>query len=442
MNPLKGISVISNPVNRLCTGCGVCVSESRGSLKMVWDDHGFLTPQVVAGPVPTDVIKVCPFNPDPDEAVQNEDKLAEIFLSDAPRYEPLVGRYNETYIGYSNAYRRSSSSGGIATYVFYQLLKSKAVDHLFVVIGEGSEFKYKIFSNPEDIASISKTRYYPVTMEALFEELERTKGRVAVSGVACFIKALRLKQHYNPSLRVQIPFMVGIICGGLKSRFFTEYLSQSAGIQSLYKNQEYRIKDPQSTASDYSFGADDEYGVHHQLKMSKVGDMWGSGLFKAEACDYCTDVLTELADISVGDAWLPDYRNDGLGNSIVITRSQLAEKIIQIGIQDGELSVGKVPWRTVVDSQRASFNHRQDAAQFRNWVARMNGIDLPPIRLRITRSISLPSAVVQLQRLITRKKSLSYWKERADVTSFNKKISRHLRILKTVQDLYHMLRSR
>ena len=409
---------------------------------MDWDEFGFLIPQVVAGPFPAEAIRVCPFNPNPEDAVKNEDKLAAIFLLDTPKYEPLIGRYNDTYIGYSDAYRRSSSSGGIATFVFYQLLKTKLVDHLFVVVGEGSEFKYRIISDPEHIANTSKTRYYPVTLETLFEELEKTEGKIAVSGVACFIKALRLKQYYVPSLKTRIPFMVGIICGGLKSRFFTEFLSQSAGIPSAYRDQEYRIKDPHSTASDYSFGATDEIGERHEIKMSKVGDMWGSGLFKAEACDYCTDVLTELADISVGDAWLPDYRKDGLGNSVIITRSRLAEKIIQDGIKNGELTLAKVASRRIIESQRASFNHRQDAAQFRNRIAWMQRIDVPPIRSRILRSISLLSAVVQVQRLITRRKSLSYWRDRSDIVSFNKRILKHLMILRAIQKIYHLLRSR
>lgn len=409
---------------------------------MDWDEHGFLAPHIVEEPLPPEAIKVCPFNPNPKEEVRDEDRLGAIFLADAPRCDPLIGRFSDTYIGYCDAYRQTSSSGGIATYVFYQLLKRKVVEHLFVVVGDGAEYKYRIFSDPEEITRISKTRYYPVTLEGLFKELERTEGRIAISGVACFIKALRLKQYYVPDLKTRVPFMVGIICGGLKSRFFTEFLVQSAGILSEYKNQEYRIKDPDSTASDYSFGATDANGVRHQIKMSKVGDMWGSGLFKAEACDYCTDVLAELADISIGDAWLPDYRKDGLGNSVIITRSQLAERIIRNGIENSELNLDRVTSQRIVDSQKASFAHRQDAAQFRYWVARVRRLGVPPVRTRFLRSISLPYAVVQIQRLITRKKSLSYWKDKADITSFNKRIAKHLLILNGIQKIYHILRSR
>jgi coenzyme F420-reducing hydrogenase beta subunit len=42
--------------------------------------------------------------------------------------------------------------------------------------------------------------------------------------------------------------------------------------------------------------------------------MWGTGLFKSNACDFCDDVTTELADVSL-DAWIP-YNKDGLGNSV------------------------------------------------------------------------------------------------------------------------------
>ncbi len=39
--------------------------------------------------------------------------------------------------------------------------------------------------------------------------------------------------------------------------------------------------------------------------------MWGGGLFKANAYDFCDYVTTELADISLDDARLPRYNQDG-----------------------------------------------------------------------------------------------------------------------------------
>src|SRR5690606_17900611 len=141
-------------------------------------------------------------------------------------------------------------------------------------------------------------------------------------------KAVRLKQHYYPQYKEKISFLVGIICGGLKSRFFTDYLANKSGIEGKYSKQEYRIKDANSRAIDYSFGAYDSSGDFHQMKMKTVGDMWGTGLFKSHACDFCDDVTTELADISLGDAWIPPYNKEGLGTSVIVTRTKTADLLI------------------------------------------------------------------------------------------------------------------
>lgn len=98
--------------------------------------------------------------------------------------------------------------------------------------------------------NISKTRYYPVTLASLFTTLTTIEDTVAISGVACFIKAIRLKQHFYPELKEKIPFLTGIICGGLKSRYYSDYLAQNSGCVDEYTHPEYRVKNTKSYALD------------------------------------------------------------------------------------------------------------------------------------------------------------------------------------------------
>lgn len=431
-----------NAVNKLCTGCGGCVSESQKSLKMDWDDYGFIIPIKVGTDVPKDVIKVCPFNPNPEEAVSDEDKLASLFLKDAPKFDSKVGRYISTYAGFSHEFRDSSSSGGLATYIFKKVLTNDIADRLYVVSEQDGSYGYQFFDRSEDITKISKTRYIPVTMEQLFLEIDAFDGRVAVSGVACFIKAIRLKQYYYPKLKEKIPFLIGIICGGWKSKFFTDYLAQEAGIAGGYTSAEYRVKDSGSQANDYSFSALDDMGHEHDIKMRRLGDMWGTGLFKSEACDFCTDVLSELADVSLGDAWLPEYKNDGMGNSVIVSRTVTADDIIRRGIHNGDLEVATVSEQKVIQSQSSSFYHRHTAIRFRINLYSILGMGdkLPPIRYRIKRSISFPFAIVQVVRCISRRKSLVIWKKYKKSVDFNKGMAPYLKSLKIVTRYYHKLR--
>ncbi|MNQ54280.1 coenzyme F420-reducing hydrogenase subunit beta [compost metagenome] len=431
---------ISEIVNQdLCTGCGICVSESN-SLKMQWNSEGFLVPVEREGEYSYDSVKVCPFNPEPEPEVENEDKLSDLFFKESLHFDKKIGRYENTYAGYSKEFREESSSGGIATFVFEQLLKQNIVDYLYIVKEVGGSYQYQLFDNFNQIRLISKTRYIPVTLEDLFLEINKIKGKIAISGVACFIKAIRLKQYYYPELREKIPFLIGIICGGLKSKFFTDYLAQRAGVCGDYHNQEYRIKDEKSLSSDYSFGAYDESNEFFQMKMSNIGDMWGTGLFKSNACDFCVDVLTELADISLGDAWLKEYRSDGLGNSVVVTRSKLADRIIREGMENGTLSVIEISKEKIIASQASSFTHRQDAINFRLKIRKIENKLIPSVRRRNLKSISISFKLVQLQRQRTRKKSIKRWGELKDHEKFKKSMKYDLKLLSLFTKINHKLR--
>lgn len=217
--------------------------------------------------------------------------------------------------------------------------------------------------------------------------------------------------------------MIGIICGGLKSKFFTDYLAQKAGVIGEYNKQEYRIKDIQSTAIDYSFGAYDNSAQFHQLKMKTVGDMWGTGLFKSKACDFCDDVTTELADISLGDAWLAPYNKEGEGTSVIVTRSVLAEKLIQNGISANKLAVEILDLERFKASQEGSFKHRQKAISYRlSRLKKENGW-VPYKRKRFYQAIPFEFKVVQKQRMMLRKESNACWRTLKDAKKFEEKIS-------------------
>lgn len=70
-----------------------------------------------------------------------------------------------------------------------------------------------------------------------------------------------------------------------------------------------RVQNSNSIAYNYAFRCTDTAGNDEKpIKMQAVGNMWGTGLFKANSCDFCDDVTTELADISLGDAWLEPFQ--------------------------------------------------------------------------------------------------------------------------------------
>lgn len=436
-------NVIDHVVNQdLCTGCGACVYQSGSAYSMQWNDEGFLVPTLTdeSATLKGD-ISVCPFNPWPEEEVRTEDELAKKFLNDAPNFHPKVGKYYNTYAGYSEQFRLTSSSGGLATFILTELLEQKIVDAV-ISVGEGANnhYEYKLIRTSEELLGSSKTRYFPVTMAEALTQLKTFDGKVAVVGIGCFLKAVRLLQQYNPELKEKIIFTVGIICGGLKSKFFGEFLAAKAGVENnKFHRPEFRIKNYSSTAGDYSYGCTDSQGQKKQVRMMTVGDMWGTGMFKNNACDFCDDVTTELADISLGDAWIPPYTADGKGTSVIVTRSALAEKLIGEGIRSNQLKVEELPFDLFLASQQGSFNHRHKALKYRIRIAEQQGAVIPPKR-HDNENITVDFKWVQNQRGRVRRLSLKYWVENRNLMDFVDTMEQPLNKLASFTLFYHRLR--
>ncbi|MDI9738111.1 Coenzyme F420 hydrogenase/dehydrogenase, beta subunit C-terminal domain [Stutzerimonas stutzeri] len=447
MNLIKPPVLTEVVENDLCVGCGACVQACPSkALGINWSDYGFLVATTTDNACDGvgACIEVCPFNPEPGPEYKNEDGLAAVFLSEAPNHHPKMGRYHAIYVGYSNKHRDTSSSGGIATFVYEKLFDKGLINHV-VTVGESkstdAHYQYNIVSSKDELPSISKTRYHPVTLAAALETIKQLEGRVAISGIGCFIKAVRLAQDKNPVLKEKIVFTVGIICGGLKSKFFTDYLASSAGAALHdFSKPEYRVKDPASTASDYGFSCtDNPSNTTKLIKMREVGDMWGSGLFKANACDFCDDVTTELADISLGDAWLPPYNQDGKGHNVVVSRSLIAEQILQAGLENGELELESLLQERFLASQQGSFNHRHDGMSTRIDMAKRTGAVIPPKRVD-KHSLPLYLKAVQIARRCTRAHSLEVWEEYRNARDFNRHMKQELLKLKLITRFSHAVR--
>lgn len=427
----------------LCIGCGACLyTSSKNDLKVQWNHEGFLVPssdnsQVIS----EESLKVCPFNPFPEKEVRTENEIADIFFKNTPNKHPRIGNYFNTYVGFSSKYRLTSSSGGIATYFLSELLKKKIVDAV-ITVNEGEMFfyEYSVIRSSDELINSSKTRYFPVTLATVIEQLKNSNERFAIVGVACFIKSVRLLQYYHPELNDKIKFLIGIICGGVKSRFYTEYLASKSGVKgNQFFNPQFRIKDFQSEALDYLFGCNDSIGKFRSIRMRKVGDVWGTGLFKNNACDFCDDVTTELADISLGDAWIDPYKKDGKGTNVIVTRSYLADRILHDGMKKNDLQIDFLSISSFLKTQLGSFNHRQNALGYRIRRIEKQGIIIPPKRFT-NETISFDQKCIQMQRLKVRRISFQNWYKSKNSFKFDNLMKQNLSILRIATKLNHLKR--
>ena len=66
----------------------------------------------------------------------------------------------------------------------------------------------------------------------------------------------------------------------------------------------------------------------------------------------CDDAINEVADISFGDAWLPELSDDKTGKSLIISRNEIGEEVLQKIKSKNEVELTKVSANNVIHSQR------------------------------------------------------------------------------------------
>ncbi len=163
-------------------------------------------------------------------------------------------------------------------------------------------------------------------------------------------------------------------------------------------------------------------------------------MFKANACDFCDDVTTELADISVGDAWLDPYSKDGAGTNVIVSRSAVADGLIQNGIKEGKLTIESLAQERFLASQQGSYNHRHAGLSVRAKQAKKKNQPVPPKRFGNER-VSLDFQIVQKLRMKVRQRSLKIWAQNPVANSFDAAMKRYLKQLLIATKVYHYKRA-
>lgn len=357
-----------------CIGCGACAVKKESPFEMKMNEYGNILAYAKSdlSKSDTEVLNTCPFS----SISKNEDELSEEFLSEIKQKDSRIGRVEKSFAGYvvENDFRKKGSSGGIAKWVGYQLLKQNEIDYFVQLVpnktNDASQplFDYGFFTTPEDVLQGSKSSYYPVTLVEVIKKIQVTKGRYAITGVPCFIKTLRLLASENPVLKERIKYTLGIVCGGMKSANQAKMIGWEMGVEpenlvSIDFRRKY--KDRPASQKIYQVWSNKDSIERYENAGEVFGTDYGSGLFKPKACDYCDDVVGELADISIGDAWLPEFRNDPNGTSLVIVRNKKILQILEDAEKENKVKLTEITNTAAGDSQIGGFRHRREGLSYR-----------------------------------------------------------------------------
>jgi len=400
--------------NDLCVGCGICAGVLPEVFRMYTNKYGAYLPELIKetnedwGQLS---LKVCPFADNRD----NEDTISERLFSQQQgiNHRSETGYYLQCFAGHvsDEQTRLEATSGGIITWLAGEMLSSGKVDAVACVgqCDDGENlFEYQLITDSSELYKCRKSRYYPVEASRIIREIRKTDSKILFIGLPCFVKAMRLAMKADPVIGDRIAYTIGLFCGHLKSKHYSAYLARCCGVSEReIKTVNFRKKVLGKPANKYAFEVlirDDVGKEHRQIMMEDIwANSWSYNLFMLDACEYCDDIMAETADVSVGDAWLPEYTKDYRGTSIVICRNADSLKMLQAGIDRTEIVLEEISVDKVIQSQASGIRQRREGLKYRLYLSAKKGIWRPYKRVAADRRAgSFSYRILQLLRIKTK----------------------------------------
>jgi len=201
----------------------------------------------------------------------------------------------------------------------------------------------------EEIIEASKSKYCPVSINtALREIIESNKDmKFAVVGLPCHIQGIRKAELISKKLENKIVLHLGIFCNHTPNFWATKTFLQR-----------HKIKEKDILKLNYrgegwpgSMRVFQKNHIEHQIPSSNNWSFIGAYFFYPERCFKCVDGVCEFADISYGDAWLQELSGDKIGESIIISKNETGEKLINSMKAKNMVEVKTVTSKEVIRSQ-------------------------------------------------------------------------------------------
>ena len=347
---LKKFQNINDVVNwRLCLGCGACASfcpERAIELKDVFDQG--IRPIVDTAKCQKcgECLKVCPGI----EITQD--------ISTTPiinELEQAWGPVLEIWEGYAvdSEIRFKGSSGGVATALaLYNIEANEASSVLHIGAKEDNPLQNTVYfsRNRAELISRSGSRYAPAAACEKLDSIIENKETCVFIGKPCDIAALRKAEKNDKQLEDKVKCAISIFCAGTPSTEGTYKLLNRLEVEpEEVRSMRYRGYGwPGTTCIQLKDSESQEKKLSYQKSWDEI-----LSKHTQYRCRLCPDSTGQLADISCGDPWYRDRKNDEEGWSLILVRTERGREILHNAVEQGYLKIVPTEAANVSKSQIA-----------------------------------------------------------------------------------------
>lgn len=378
MTGIRASKTIETIVKRgLCTGCGTCVGICPTSaLKIIKNDSkGIYLPQLNSNDC--NQCGIC-FEICPGHSVDFKNLNLAVFGKE--QADNLIGNYMNSYIGHATNHeiRYNSASGGLVTAILIFALEEGIIDGALVTRMKKDhplEPEPFIARTREEIIEASKSKYCPVPANLALKEILESKNddKFAVVGLPCHIHGIRKAEMVNNKLKEKIALHLGIFCSINRNFLGTEYLLQKLNIKKEdVAKLDYRGEGWMGRMSITLKNGNKKF-IPYLVYWTHVLRSY----FVPMRCTLCSDQSCELADISFGDIWLPEYREDKIGTSVVVSRNKIGDALLQNARLKKMIEIKNLDRNKIMENLRYALTFKKKYLKARFFLFKMVGREVP-----------------------------------------------------------------
>lgn len=296
-------------------------------------------------------------------------------LIDKLSCDPFTGSALQIFVGKATdeSIYKNSQSGGIVSALLIHALNTNRIGGAItsvMVSGNPPKVVPKLAKSIEEIKQAQKSKYCPVPLLSILNEIEELEKPVAVVGVACQMHGLLNILEQYPRLKEKISFTIGLICSHTMTYGAIDYLLKKAnGSIDTSKILHYKDK----TCGGYPGNVNIIYSNDHTVSMTASTRMKIKDFFTPARCRLCFDKMNIFSDITVGDPWGIDGVDRKGGESVAIIRTEKGMDIFQDAVKDNAVNVRKISY----DEALAGQNIEKKRIDWRGYIEAWNNLGYP-----------------------------------------------------------------
>lgn len=283
--------------------------------------------------------------------------------------EFYLGHFESCYAGYSmhERIRERAAAGGIVSGILIYLLKTKEIDGALVskasIINGNLSYEVKIAKTEEEILECASNVYFYIPVLGALNKVRSFNGKVAVVGLPCHLKTLTAILKKDNNLREKIKYKIGLYCGGTAKRTLLERVLRDKGIKIAdiktisFRRERLKIKLTEGLRGNYYVTL--KNGEVKTVPFNHFNLYRILGFLRNEICKFCSDLMAEYADISVGNIFM-EFEKEPFKHSSLICRNLDACLLIEKMKKEGHLHLVHISAEKVFKSERKVLIYRKN----------------------------------------------------------------------------------